>query len=51
MGWPRAILLGEDSIFDQWGIRLTGHLIALFSAFDMIKTVFVSKEDLRNAKF
>jgi hypothetical protein len=28
-----------------------GHLIALFSAFDMINAVFVSKEDLRNAKF
>ena len=51
MGWSRALLLGEDNIFDQWGIASTGDLIALFSAFDMIKAVFVSKEDLQNAKF
>jgi hypothetical protein len=51
MGWPRALLLGKDSIFDQWSIRSTGHLIALFSTFDMVGAVFVSKEGLQNAKF
>ena len=33
------------------GIGTTGHLIALFSAFDMIKTVFFLKEELQDAKF
>jgi hypothetical protein len=51
MGWPRTLLLGKDSIFDQRHIRSTGHLIALFSTFDMIGPVFVLKEGLQNAKF
>jgi hypothetical protein len=56
MGWPRALLLGKNSIlingaFDQRHIRSTGHLIALFSTFDMIGAIFVSKEGLQNAKF
>jgi hypothetical protein len=51
MGWPRALLLGKDSIFDQWGTRSTEHLIAPFPTFDMIGEIFVSKEGLQNAKF